>query len=220
MVLERCQLDIAQGLFDLMQSKQMPKPIANGEHDASSVRDEVIDVRQLTITFLLDFAEHAEAHDVFASRVKSEGSAITPKSAKATRALQGHVEKLAKSFAKVRTSLDKTVIEVVEKKLAEGSLSVETARDAVLDQKIGTLADSLGPLEKIAPGAPEQQCWHVALAPTATFLQIKKQMECTIAQVTKPKELTSAILVTAKVGQAKLFNDLLCSARSLLLWVY
>ena len=69
-----------------------------------------------------------------------------------------------------------------------------------VEEKTAALASVSTALDAIASGAPDKQPWFGALVGTATFLQVKKQIESTVPKVTKPKELVAATAAVVKAN--------------------
>jgi hypothetical protein len=115
-------------------------------------------------------------------------------------ALRSSLEKSRKSLVAARGEVESSFNDAVTARFDAAEVLLVRFKTEVQARKLAAITKSLVPLEKIARGAKDSKHWYEGLAAGATFLGIKRAMESTIATITKPKELVTAIGDVAKVG--------------------
>jgi hypothetical protein len=203
--IEPHMLEILQALLDMTKVTADTNVLAVREAttDEITADSNTTDARQLFLDELSDFSglvDSMHSLDQLGQHAKALSNKLFPKR---ECALQASIEKSQKSMA-AAAGIDDKVAHVIGLHVAAATTSMTDFRELCISKKVIAVTKAIVPLEKIGSGAPNGKAWHDGLAATATFLQIKKTMEGTIAVTTKPKDLTSAICDVAKVEPAKL----------------
>ena len=203
------QVSLWQTRFDVVEDVLVmaeSAPVVTGVASASEVQEnaepaETKTASRAVLGMCRDFVELRAA----AAGVAGLGSTVEEKLGHegfkaAEKKLHAALEKCHKT--KIGASLLDPFSVKVEACLTAAQAEVDAARDLATSRKEEALKEAADSLAKIASGGPGGEDWHKGLQKTATFLQVKKQLEDKVPKVTTPANLTEKISKAAAAEKA------------------